>query len=377
MKKSTYIIVACMLLTACQEYTQQEDSGQSEGTPEQAKMQQVSLTQEKMEMAEIKLGKMKMDVVSDYVECSGTITAPPEKLITMSAPMGGFVNFVRHLPGDYVKKGTLLIKLKHPDYIQLQQDYLDTQSQLEYAIQDYERQKTLSSKEAASPKKYQEATATYKSLQAKLQGLAEQLRFIGINPANLIQKGIQPEISLYAPISGYITEVNVNLGRYVDSQEPLCEILDKSHLHLDLNVYEKDVDKIKVGQLVQFYLNENPEQQYEGRVKLIGQKMEPETKTFDLHVDMVSPPDFLKLGMYARAQILLSADSVATLPAEAIVQEGGQRFVFVKDHDSFRRQEVQTGAQWQDKVEIRNPQDIQGSLLIVDGAYYLQAELEN
>lgn len=203
------------------------------------------------------------------------------------------------------------------------------------------------------------------------------MQFIGINPSNLVQKGIQSNINLYAPASGYITEANVNLGRYVKSEELLYEILDKSHLHLELNIYEKDVDKIQVGQQVQFSFNENPDQKYEGVVELIGQKMEPETKTFALHVDMLNPPDFLKLGMFAQAHIFMRADSVATLPMEAIVTEGGKDYVFISDNGSFQKKEVQTGAQWEDKVEIKNPQDLSDFLLVVEGAYYLKAEAEN
>ncbi len=376
MKKNLYIIFL-LLGIACQQAVEQDDTYESQDHSVEAQQESVSLNQEKLELADIRVGKIKMDVVSESVTCNGTITAPPDKLITVSAPMGGFVSYTKYLPGDYVRKGMLLVKLKHPEYIALQQQYLDTQSQLEYARQDYERQRMLADQEAVSQKKRQQATATYQSLQAKRQGLEAQLEFIGISPQDLVSKGIQSEISLYAPITGYVTEAHGNLGRFVNSEAPLYEILDKAHLHLELNVYEKDVDKIQVGQQVQFYLNENPDRKYEGTVKLIGQKMEPETKTFDLHVDMVSPPDFLKLGMYARAQVLLLSDSVATLPSEAFVREGDQFFVFVKDKNAFRKTEVQTGAQWENLVEIKNPQPLLDSLLVVDGAYYLNAEMAN
>ncbi|MEK6476877.1 efflux RND transporter periplasmic adaptor subunit [Catalinimonas sp. 4WD22] len=373
--KTIYFIPLTLLFLSCSESTQENQEAAEVDTPAEFTSSSIKLNDDQIALAEIKLGSLQKQMVSDFVECNGTITLPPQNIVTVNAPMGGFVEKVNYLPGDFVKKGALLAVLSHTDYIKLQQAYLDTQSKLTFAEQEYERQKTLSSGDASARKRLEESTSNYKSLQAQLMGTAAQLKYIGIRPEDIEKNGIRSSIALFAPINGYITAVNINRGKFVSSQENMYELIDKSHMHLDLNVFEKDIPKISIGQSVFYSLNENPERSFEGKVSLIGQKMEEENRAFSVHVDIDAPEDYFKPGMYTNAKIFLAADSVAALPQSALIRESNEYYIFVKEGDAFVRRRVQTGAEYNDMTQIINPETLEGQSIVLEGAYYLKAEV--
>lgn len=369
-------IISLALLLSCTQTAKENENAAEDTTPAQLTSNSISLSDEQIELAEIKLGTLQKQMVSDYIECNGTITLPPQNIVTVNAPMGGFVEKVNFLPGEYVKKGTLLAMLSHPDYIQLQQSYLETQSKLTFAQQEYERQKILSEGDASARKRLEETTAFFKSLEAQLMGIAAQLKYIGIRPENIERNGISSSIAVYAPINGHITAVNINPGKLVDSHEAMYELIDKSHLHLDLNVFEKDIPKVAPGQLVYYSLNENPERSFEAKVSLVGQKMEEENRAFSVHVDIESPEDYFKPGMYTNAKIFLEADSVAALPQSALVRENDDYYVYVKEEDAFVKKSVETGAEYNDMTQIINAEALEGLAIVIEGAYYLNAKTD-
>lgn len=373
--KIIYSISLFLFLLSCSESAQENQEAAEGDTPAELTSSSIRLNDEQIALAEIKLGPLQKQMVSDFVECSGTITLPPQNIVMVNAPMGGFVERVNFLPGDFVKKGALLAVLSHPDYIKLQQAYLDTQSKLTFAEQEYERQKTLSSGDASARKRLEESASNFKSLQAQLMGTATQLKYIGIRPEDIEKNGIRTSIALYAPINGYITAININRGKFVSSQENMYELIDKSHMHLDLNVFEKDIPKISIGQRVFYSLNENTERSFEGKVSLIGQKMEEENRAFSVHVDIDAPEDYFKPGMYTNAKIFLAADSVAALPQSALIRESNEYYIFVKEGDAFVRRRVQTGAEYNDMTQIINPETLEGEDIVLEGAYYLKAEV--
>lgn len=373
--KTIYSIALSILLFSCSENAQNNQEVAEVETPAEFTSSSIKLNDEQIALAEIKLGPLQKQMVSDFVECNGTITLPPQNIVTVNAPMSGFVERVNFLPGDFVKKGALLTVLSHPDYIKLQQEYLDTQSKLTFAEQEYKRQKTLSSGDASARKRLEESASNFKSLQAQLMGTAAQLKYIGIRPEDIEKNGIRSSIALYAPINGYITAVNINPGKFVSSQENMYELIDKSHMHLDLNVFEKDIPKISIGQSVFYSLNENPERSFEGKVSLIGQKMEEENRAFSVHVDIDTPEDYFKPGMYTNAKIFLAVDSVAALPQSALIRESNEYYIFVREGDAFVRRRVQTGAEYNDMTQIINPETLEGEAIVLEGAYYLKAEV--
>jgi len=374
MKYILITILAMFSLSCAKKEEVEKDNTAEVNSPGILTSNKVKLNGEQVRLANIETGSLKQQIISDFVECSGNLSLPPQHVMTITPPIGGFVKSVKYLPGDFVKKGSLLATLTHQDYISLQQTYLQTSAQFTFAEQEYQRQKQLAEGDAAARKNLEQKAAEYASLKAELMGLSARLRFIGINPARISQKGIQSSIAVYAPSDAFISQININPGKYVSEQTALYELINTSHIHLGLNVFEKDIASIEKGQKVYYRLNKD-DQLYEGKVMLIGQNMNSEHQAFDIHVELTEKPDFFKPGMFVQAKIFLQSDSVTVVPEAAVVRKNDRKYIFVQEGNEFVREEIKTGATADNMVEIVNPVSLIGKMIVIKGAYYLEAEL--
>lgn len=235
---------------------------------------------------------------------NGLLVIPPQNRATVTLTMGGSIRSTSLLPGAYVEKGSVLATLENPDFIALQQAYLDSHAQNEYLRTEYLRQQTLSREEVASQKRFQQSRADYLSMRSRMDAAAAQLALLGIDTTRLLTSGIVPCLEIKAPISGYATDVKINVGRHFDVGEPLCEIVDKRNMMLRLTAYEKDLAHLKSGERVAFRVNGMGQETFHGTVAMIGQQVNNENRSIDVYVRISGQhPQFLP-GMYATARIL-------------------------------------------------------------------------
>ncbi|MBC9910147.1 efflux RND transporter periplasmic adaptor subunit [Chitinophaga varians] len=385
-KRSSHIYVAVILLLAgvalascgskkapAEKQTEEHDHEEAENT--------VTLTGEQFKTAGITFGLPEKRDISSAIKVNGLLDVPPQQAVSVSVPMGGFIRQTTMLQGMPVKKGQVLAVLENMDYIQLQQDYLDARSQLEYASTEYTRQQELSRENVNALKTVQQAKATYESLQARVKGLREKLTLININLAALEKGTIQRSISVYAPISGYVTQVNVNLGQFVNPADVLFRIVNTEHLHAELTVFEKDIPRLKIGQPVRFTLA-NETRQRTATVHLIGREISQE-RTVRVHCHLEEEDTQLLPGTYLQAMIEAGAANVQALPEAAVVNFENKAYVFVKDStgtDStfhFKMLEVQQGSSEQGYTEVTFPDGAPAKEIVVKGAYDLLAKMKN
>lgn len=239
----------------------------------------------------------------NQVSFNGTIVLPPQRQATVALTMGGVVKHTSFLPGQQVRQGALLATLENPDFIALQQTYLDSHAQAEYLQAEYERQKTLSTEQAASQKKFQQSKADYLSMKSKLEATAAQLTLLGIVPEELLKSGIQPLLQVKAPISGYISDVAMNIGKYIQPGEALCEVIDKSAPLLCLTTYEKDLADMKVGSPVQFRVNGMGKTVFKATLVSIGQKVDEVSRSLEVYARIDDVNQQFRPGMYVTARI--------------------------------------------------------------------------
>lgn len=254
----------------------------------------------------------------NQVSFNGILVIPPQRRATISLTMGGIVKNTSLLPGDPVKQGSLLATLENLDFIALQQTYLDTHAQTEYAEAEYLRQKALSAEQAASQKKFQQSKADYLSMKSRMEAAAAQLKLLGVEPESLLTGGIQPYLQIKAPISGYIAEVNMNVGKYMNAGEALCEIVDKSRTLLRLTTYEKDLAHMKVGNPVQFRVNGMGEKVFQATLVSIGQKVDEDTRSVEVYARVDTSHSQFRPGMYITARILKEPSEDESPNPEAI-----------------------------------------------------------
>lgn len=240
----------------------------------------------------------------NQVSFNGRIVLPPQRQATVALTMGGVVKNTSLLPGQYIAKNSLIATLENPEFISLQQTYLDSHAQTEYLLAEYERQKALSAEQAASQKKFQQSKADYLSMKSRQDAAAAQLSLLGTAPETLLKNGIRPLLEVKAPISGYAASVNMNVGKYINPGEALCEIIDKSAPMLCLTTYEKDLADIQVGSPVQFRVNGMGTQTFNGIVVSIGQKVDETNRSLEVYSSIKETNAQFRPGMYVTAHIL-------------------------------------------------------------------------
>lgn len=337
-------------------------------------------------MAAIQLGQPTLRPLSTTLQLNGVIDVPAQNLVSVSVPMGGYIRQIQLEPGMRVRKGQTLVVLENPDYIQLQQDYLDTKAKLDYADLDYARQQELSRDNVNALKTFQQARSTRQSLQAQLAGLGQRLAMLRINPASLSPARLTRTVTIPSPVSGYVTDVPVNNGRFVTPSDVLVQLTDVSHLHVRLNVFEKDLNQIRVGQTIRFGQGTDGGRTQKGTLFLIG-------KTFaaDRTVAVLAHPDgkytsSLTPGGYVSAQVDIKTQPLSALPEAAVVSFGGRYFCYILEKKQgtpatyqFRQVAIQPGIRENGYVAVNLPASIDPARtpLVVGGAYSLLAKLNN
>ncbi len=370
--KKIFILIIALTAFSCGKNKNQEPQVQQE-----IKKNSVEMRADQINMADIKTGKIEKRLVSEIVNCTGTIEVPPNNKATVIAPMGGYIKKTFFVTGNYVKKGALLAILEDPEYINLQEQYLEAQNQVAYYKEEFKRQGELAVENAASMKKMQMAQADYGTIEAKYMALKAKLEFMGINPDSLYVDGITSTLNIYAPISGYISEMNANLGKYVSAREMLYQVINKEHLHLHLKVFEKDIHKIKPGQKIRFTTFYNPDREFTGEVYTMGQMVDEEQHTIGVHGHIDGREDMFIQGLFVNAKIILDKDSVYALPSDAVVKSNTGNIVFERTGNVFRKMPVITGTSMEEYMEIKNVNDsLLNADIVIAGAYYLNAELE-
>ncbi len=370
----TLLLLSALLLFSCNgsdSKAPKEDAKQKET----ALVETVNLTAEQLKLAKLQFGTAQSIEMHKTLKVNGHMDVPPSNIVSISIPMGGYLKNTKLIPGNFVKKGAVIATMEDPSYIQLQQDYLTAISKLEFAEADYNRQKSLNETKATSDKVYQLAKADYEGQKYLVKSLSEKLKLIGVNPATLNENNISRTISIYAPIGGYITKANVNIGKYVTPTDVLFEIVDPSDLHLRLTVLENDAASLKVGNTVQFFTNNNPAQKYMAHVSVITPNIGEESTT-DVHCHLVNEKINIFPGTFVNAEVELNNAKVNALPEQAIVKWQNKDYVFIKTSDQqFTLMAVDLGMVTNGFVEVKT--NLNQKTVVTQNAYTLLMKLKN
>ena len=377
------------LLTGC---GKKEDSADTKAAPptaatagkaaENGTPDRVTLTADEQQLGGIRLGTFTQRPMSGGLKVNGVLDVPPENLVSVSAPLGGFIERTDLLQGSRVRKGQVLATIRNPGFVQLQQDYQETRSQLKFAKAEYERQGELYRQEVAPQKNYQRAQAEYEAMQVKTNAQAARLRLAGLP----IGGAMASTATLHAPRSGFVKAVNVSIGQSVTPTDVLFEIVNPEHLHVELTVFERDIPRVRKDQLIRFSLgNDSVGQERTAHVYLISKTISNE-RTVRVHAHLDREDEQLLPGTFVRAVIETNRVTVPTLPEKAVVQFGAQAYIFVVTDSAtkagaatYRLLPVTRGVNEDGYTEVRLPAAEQGRPLrvVTEGAYSLLGKLKN
>ena len=372
MKYALIILTSALLLQACGGKTKT-----AEATTEQAVESLVTLTDAQLKNAALELTQLQQQQISSVLKLNGKIDVPPQNIVSISVPMGGYLKSTKLLPGLHVKKGEVIAVIEDQQYIQLQQDFLTAKAKLPFLENEFNRQKELNESKASSDKTYQQAEAEFRSQKVLVSALAEKLKLAGINVSRLDETNITRSIQVFSPIDGYVSAVNVNIGKYVAPTDVLFELINPTDIHLALTVFEKDVNKLFIGQKLVAYTNNDPSNKHECEILLIGKDLNDERNT-EVHCHFEAYDKNLIPGTYMNAEVEVKNKAAWVVPEDAVVRFENKHYVFVKKSaKQFELTEVQIGISEKGFTEILNGDALQQKEIVGKGAYTVLMSLKN
>ena len=371
--KYTLIILTSMLFNACSSNQPTEEP--TSVVTENSNL--VELSDAQLKNANITVGKIASKNMASILKVNGIIDVPPQNMISISVPLGGFLKYTKLLPGMHLLKGESIATMEDQQYIQLQQEYLTTVSNLKFAESEYNRQKELNLSKASSNKALEQAEASFQSLKINAKSLSEKLKLIGINPENLSEKTISRSIDIHSPIDGYVSHVNVNIGKYVNPSDVLFELVNPTDIHLGLTIYEKDLDKIFIGQKLQAFTNHKPDLKYPCEIILIGKDLSEE-RSVEVHCHFEKYDKTLIPGMFMNAELEINNNNAKVLPDEAIVRFENVNYAFIAtSKNTFKMIEVKLGSSEKGLTEVTMDDLFYNKNFVLNGAYNLLMQLKN
>jgi cobalt-zinc-cadmium efflux system membrane fusion protein len=376
MKKYLFYLYIPLFLAACGD-AKKESRAENEAASEVADTSIVAISEHQMKTAGIEVGTPEESAVSGSVRLQGTIDVPPQSTVSVSFPLGGYLKSTDLLPGMHVKKGQVLGVLQDMQFIQLQQDYLTAKERFNVATSEYKRYQELNVNKAASDKVFQQSRAEMETQRINMQALAEKLELIGINARRLTSSNISKSVNILSPIDGFVAKVDVNIGKYTAPTDVLFELVNPKDIHLALNVFEKDVNNLAIGQRVIAYKNDEPDKRYEAEIILISKNLDADRMaTVHCHFEKLEPS--LIPGMFMNAEVEVKNTKALTLNEDAIVRWQNNHYVFVDaGNNNFRMTKVVLGNQSQGKQQIDAPGINSSTKLVAKNAYTLLMKLKN
>ncbi|WP_026711844.1 efflux RND transporter periplasmic adaptor subunit [Flavobacterium filum] len=407
---SVFVLVVIFALNACtNKHT--EGDGHNHGSEaatttdehEEEEENVAVLTDEQMKAVGIEIGSIEQKQLSATLKANGGLRVPNSNKANATSMFGGVIKSLNVEIGDFVKKGQVIATISNPQFIQLQEEYLSINSRIEFAEQEVARQRELNEGNAGAKKNLQSATTELNTLRTRKASLQQQIQMMGINPASLSNSSLKSSLVVTSPISGTVSNVFAKIGSYVDVSSPIAEIIENTALHLDLQVYEKDIPLIKIGQKIDFVVTNNPNKTYSAEVYSIGSSFSGESKTIAVHSRITGDKTGLIDGMSITGTVSLDNVLSTAVPNEAIVNADGKYYIFLvkeqeeephdhkegEEHDhnhdhgsekgtQFVRMEIVKGASQLGYTAITPVNEIpHGTHIVIKGAFFVNAKMND
>ena len=299
MKSYFVYLTAALMMAACSGGNSSDVDSQTSGSVDKSDSVEIKANADSVGID----GVSSATNVANSPTFNGVIMVSPQQNATVSLTMGGKVHSLKVMPGQAVARGQVIASIDNPEYIDLQQTYLDASAQTEYLEKEYKRQSDLSANDASSQKKMQQSKAEYLSMHSRLSAAASRLKTLGVNPASVKLNGIQPYLLVKAPINGFVTNLNVNLGKYLDAGEPICDVINKSQPLIQLTVYERELNLMRVGRPVEFRVNGMGKKTFNAQIVSIDQSVDAKDYSIKVYAKVMASNSEFRPGMYIRAKL--------------------------------------------------------------------------
>ena len=374
MRYSMYLFILIFLLI-------QSCSGSKTAPAEEAVVEEtneINLTQDQLTALGLQYGDPVKTSMSSIITVQGKIDLPPQNLISVNFPLGGYLRSTKLIPGMHVSKGEVIAIMEDQAIVQLQQDYLSAAARHELAGLELERQKALVEASAGTSRALQQAQAEQKLQAVAVRALQEKLKLIGIDVNALNESNISGQVSVRSTINGYVSKVNVNTGKYVQPTETMFELIDPEDIHVALTLFEKDLPYVQKGNQVSIHFMDEPEKTYAAEVILVNKGLDDD-RTATAHCHFKVQPKNLLPGMFVEGELSVSSKLVNAVPDEALVRLGNKQYIFVRKSDNVvEMRPVVTGLSKDGRTALTSGNEgLPAGSIVLNNAYKLMGILKN
>lgn len=372
MKRTIIYIIPALLLSACGADTTEQP------VEETTSANTITLTDAQASTFEVSFAELTQHTMSTTLQLNGKVELQPQARLVISLPLGGTVSSVATNVGKAVQKGDLLATVQDPQYVQLQEDYLKLLQEKTFADADLQRQQQLKEGQALSEKAFQQKRMEYAKLGVSLKAVEEKLRMLGINPSTLSSGSISKDVRLVATMAGVVSAVNISTGQYAAPNDVLLELIDPKQSQLSLQVFEKDLGRLQVGQMLKAATNENSQNRWNCEVLFVKPDLAVDG-TSEVLCKFADGRPSPAPGTYMNAEVVLADHAVSVVPNKAIVTMDGSPYVFVDESEpnTYTAIALELGGSDAEYSEVLNASNLQGKKVVVDGSYVLLMALKN
>ena len=292
---------------------------------------------------------VEMRVIARTVKLTGAIQVPPDSREFVGSRVEGKIASAYVNVGDRVKAGQVLATVQSSEFETLQAEFLRAAAELPVAEASADRLKKLLEIEVVAQKDVQNAAAQYEARKSELAGLRERLEILGLSESQIASLQKTKELVRALPVSARLTGVVINrnavAGSPVNTSAPIFEIDNLATVWVEGDAFEAQLPDIRPGLSAAVTVPAHPDRVFEGKVQNIIPSLDPEKRTARLRVVLPNPAGLLTPGMFATLSITVGKESPSVaVPIDALIEQGGSVFVFVKNGEQFVKQEVVVSA---------------------------------
>ncbi len=370
----TGILIIGLLFTSCDSQT--TELGLSENVL-------IELSAEQIKESKAALGNITLHSFGQQVNANGYIETSPNNEQLVSSLQGGRILEISVENGQKVSKGQTLVLLENPEFVEMQRAYLEAGFEVNKLREQWLRKKNLAEDQIASTSELQLAEAAYLSAVAMQKALAENLRLIQIDPTTLKAENLSATIALKSRINGTITNISCRKGQWVSPEDLLIHVVDLNMLRLKLDVFEKDVQKLRSDSPLLAYLPENDMNPIPGNIKTIGREIDAYNRTVKVYAQLLPDSDVLLMpGMFLHAYIQLESINKQALPETAFLESDEKKYLLVLHSEEngnwfFEKKQALTGESTDGFVALLNHKDFApDAKILINGGFQLIQEGE-
>jgi len=338
----------------------------------------IEITKAQFESEKMEIGEPLLYPFTDMVYFTGTIIPAANGQAQISLPIPGIIDKIHAKPGQNISKGSAMFEVSGSGFVDQQKDFAESSAIVSRLKSDYLRAKELFSENIATQKEFTYAESNYYAENAKYKALKIKLENMGLDVSKIEIGEFYPSYTIKSPINGFVSSIDATIGQYVEPQQNIAEIIDDKSFQLRLSVFEKNINKIKTGQTVEFYLNGNKSKKYKATINAVGKNILPETKSIECYAIIANPNNInIVNNQFVEGEVYTAVDSVLSVPEAAIINSENDAYLLIYEKEInsiyyFKRIKVNTGRKANNYVELT--EQLPSKKLLINGVYNIQVE---